>query len=260
MTTRAIRVASDEQSAAAAAAVAVAGVITSTTAARGRCAIALSGGSTPQGLYRVLASTYRTVIPWTDVHVFWGDERFVPAAHPDSNYGMARRTLLDHVSCPDGNIHQVPTNLRSPVDAAEAYAATLRAYFAGASPRFDLMLLGIGADGHTASLFPGAPALAIDHRTVAAITAPDGSERITLTLPVLLAARTTFIVATGVGKAEAIARALDSATRIADCPAAALRHSTGEVVWWLDRGAAEGLEGTEASTHGDHGGTEASDE
>jgi len=235
-----VRVFPDETALSRAVAAALKDVVTGAVARRGRCAVALSGGSTPRALYRELAAHYRATIAWAQVDVFWGDERFVPADDQQSNYGMAKAALLDHVPCPAANVHAIPTDLETPEAAANAYASTLRAYFGDGVPRFDLLLLGIGTDGHTASLFPHSPALAIDDRPVAATRAPDGSPRITLTMPVLLAAHTTFVLATGANKAPAIARALAPETPFADCPAAALRQSAGTVTWWLN---------TASSTH-----------
>jgi 6-phosphogluconolactonase len=236
-----VRVFADETAVSRAAAAALKDVVTGAVARRGRCAIALSGGSTPRALYRELAANHRSTIRWEHVDVFWGDERFVPPLDPQSNYGMAKAALLDHVPCRSANVHAIPTDLETPEAAADAYASILRAYFGDGMPRFDLLLLGIGADGHTASLFPHSPALEINDAPVAATRAPDnGGARITLTLPVLLAAHTTFVLATGANKAPAIARALAPETPIADCPAAALRQSAGTVTWWLD---------TASSTH-----------
>jgi 6-phosphogluconolactonase len=234
MTSPLLRVLSDDGTLSRTVAAAVAETITHAVVQRGRCAVALSGGSTPRALYRVLAADYKTSIPWPKVHIFWGDERFVPQTHPDSNCGMARRELLDHVPCPQANVHPMPTDLPSPAAAADAYAATLTAYLGAEPPRFDLILLGIGEDCHTASLFPRSPALAERHRFVAATEAPgDGRARITLTLPVLTAADTVFVLATGARKTDVVARALAPDTNPTDCPAAALRHASGRVVWWV---------------------------
>jgi 6-phosphogluconolactonase len=235
-----VRVFADETAVSRAAAAALKDVVTGAVARRGRCAIALSGGATPRALYRELAANHRSTIRWEHVDVFWGDERFVPPLDPQSNYRMAKAALLDHVPCRSANVHAIPTDLETPEAGADAYASVLRAYFGDGMPRFDLLLLGIGADGHTASLFPHSPALEINDAPVAATRAPDGSPRITLTMPVLLAAHTTFVLATGANKAPAIARALAPETPIADCPAAALRQSAGTVTWWLD---------TASSTH-----------
>jgi 6-phosphogluconolactonase len=252
-----VRVFADETALARAVAAAIRVVAPDAVARRGRCAVALSGGSTPRTLYRELAAHHRSTIPWAHVDVFWGDERFVPATDPQSNYRMAKAELLDHVPCPAANVHAISTDLETPEAAAGAYTSTLREYFGDGFPRFDLLLLGIGMDGHTASLFPRSPALEINDAPVTATRAPDNSPRITLTMPVLLAAHTTFVLAAGAGKASAMARALAPETPIADCPAAALRQSAGTVTWWIDRRAAGGLEGTEPSSHGVHGTAEA---
>jgi len=216
-------------------------------ARHGKCALALSGGSTPRALYRVLATEYRTRIPWAQVDVFWGDERFVAASDAQSNYGMAKAELLDHVPCPAGNVHPIPTDVASAAIAADSYAVTLRSYFGDRRPHFDLILLGIGEDCHTASLFPhsadlktrlsdSTPVVASD-RLVAATRSAQGGWRVTLTMPVLTAADTVFVMAAGARKAPAIARALAADTNPEDCPAAALRHATGRVIWWLDQAA-----------------------
>lgn len=241
---RHVRISQDEQTIARQAAAAAAVILAEAAARQGRCAIALSGGSTPLALYRALAVSHRTTIPWAKVHVFWGDERFVPAAHLDNNSRMAQTALLDLVSCPEENIHRIPTDSGTPEAAAARYAETLRTYFGADMPAFDLLLLGVGGDGHIASLFPHSSALDVTDRTVIATVHPENaSARVTLTMPVLLAARVTFVLATGAAKAPAIARALDPDTNIANCPAAGLRHSAGRVTWWLDRGAARELEG-----------------
>ena len=246
MTSNEVHVLADQTAVARAAGAAMSDVVAVAVRRRGRCSVALSGGSTPRALYRVLATEFQTAIPWAHVHLFWGDERFVSHTDRDSNYGMARTELLNHVPCPADHVHPIPTHLPAPSAAADAYEATLRGYFASGVPRFDLILLGIGADGHTASLFPQSPALAIEDRSVAATVAPDRSgSRITLTLPVLLAADTAFVLATGAPKAAAVARALAPGTVVADCPAAALRGARGAVLWWIDRAAAGELEGTE---------------
>ena len=209
---------------------------------RARCALALSGGSTPRALHRALAAEFRSLVPWQHVDVFWGDERFVPATSPDSNYGTARADLLDHVPIPAAHVHPIPTDAASPEDAAGAYAETLQGYFLHGRPRFDLMLLGIGEDCHTASLFPHSPA-AIDHdRLVVATQAPDTGWRVSLAPSVLTAADIVFVLATGVSKAAAIKHALSPDTDIDECPAAALRYREGPTVWWLDRDAASALD------------------
>lgn len=238
-----VRVLADADALAHAVATAIANVIAHAVERRRRCALALSGGSTPRTLYRVLAAEFRSVMPWQELDVFWGDERFVPATSPESNYGMAKAELLDRVPLPAGNVHPIPTHLTTSEAAADAYAQTLRAYFGAGLPRFDLMLLGIGEDCHTASLFPHSSALAESDRLVVATPAPDGNGwRVSLTTAVLIAAETVFVLATGAKKAPAIRRALAPGTDIAGCPAAALRHRTGTTIWWIDRAAASGIE------------------
>ena len=234
-----VRVLADGDALAHAVAAAVSQVIAHAIERRGRCALALSGGSTPRALFRVLTAEFRSIIRWPKLDVFWGDERFVPAISPESNYGMAKAELLDRVPLPAGNVHPIPTHLTTSEAAADAYGQTLRTYFGAGLPRFDLMLLGIGEDCHTASLFPHSPALAESDRFVVATPAPDGASwRVSLTTAVLTAAETVFVLATGVKKAPAIRRALAPGTDIADCPAAALRQRTGTTIWWIDRAAA----------------------
>jgi 6-phosphogluconolactonase len=237
-----VRVLPDEDALALSVASAMAESIGRAVAGRASCAIALSGGSTPRALYRLIASDYRDDIPWRHVHIFLADERFVPETDPRSNYGMAKATLLDHVPCPPDHIHPIPTHLATAPAAADAYDTELRAYFGGEWPRLDLILLGIGEDCHTASLFPGSPALAVRDRVVVATTrgnsTQDAVARITLTMPVLTAAETVFVLAAGTRKAAALARALAASTNRHECPASALRQSGGTIIWWADRAAA----------------------
>lgn len=212
-------------------------------ASAGRCSLVLSGGTTPVGLYRMLASRFRDVIPWANVHVFWSDERCVPHDAARSNYRMARDTLLDHVPCPATNIHLMPDCTADPVHAARAYEDTLKQYFAGATPTFDLTLLGLGADGHTASLFPEAPAAREQRRWVLPVTADaEPPSRLTLTLPILTASARTWFVVAGSNKATAVARVLNAAAESHTSPAAAFQHARGRVTWWLDRDAAAHLD------------------
>jgi 6-phosphogluconolactonase len=204
-----------------------------------RCALALSGGHTPRPLYALLASRFRDRIPWAQVHVFWGDERFVPATHPDSNYRMATATLLDHVPCPTENIHPMPTHAKSPEAAAQDYEQTLRNFSAGDWPHLDLNILGLGADGHTASVFPGSPALEEQVRWVAAVQAPaDPPTRLTLTLPALVRAGHIHVLVTGAAKAQALRDVLSGAADPRIHPAAGLLAASGELTWWVDRDAA----------------------
>ena len=203
---------------------------------RDRCALALAGGNTPRTLYGLLASEFRDRLPWTRIHIFWGDERYVPADSVDSNYRMARNTLLDHVPCPPVNIHRMPTGIAPPDAAAAAYAKTLRDYFGDDGPRFDLALLGLGADGHTASLFPESAALTERTRWVVATTAPVGPPvRLTLTLPVLNRAANLFVLVAGSDKADALRHVRSGTADPNIYPAAGLQPIDGQLQWWVAR-------------------------
>ncbi|WP_457653866.1 6-phosphogluconolactonase [Rhodocaloribacter sp.] len=213
-------------------------------ARRGRFSVALAGGHTPKPLYEALARDHRDAIPWDLVHVFWGDERFVPHDDPRSNFRMAREALLSRVPIPSDQIHPMPTEGLSPGEAARDYEKTLRRHFEGSWPRLDLALLGLGADGHTASLFPGAPALHERRRWVAEALAPDEPrQRLTLTFPVFNHAGHVHFIAGGAGKAEALRCALDPEARPERCPAAGIRPAHGNRVWWLDRAIVRSLPG-----------------
>ena len=210
-------------------------------AAPGAFRVALSGGSTPQALYALLASGgFRERFPWQRAEWFWGDERFVPHDHPESNYGAARRLMLDHVPAPAPSIHPVPCD-GTPHEAARRYERTLRrAYGAtlldSARPLFDVNLLGLGADGHTASLLPGDPALEERDRWVVAVTHGRPEPRISLTLPALESSRSVVFMVAGAEKAGALAAVRAGDVRL---PAARLRPR-GELVWFVDRAAADG--------------------
>jgi 6-phosphogluconolactonase len=217
-------------------------------AARGRFTLVLAGGSTPALLYHLLAAPECIArVDWPRVEVYFGDERCVPPDHEWSNYAMARRTLLDRVPIPPQNIYRMPGELSSG-EAAAAYAATIEAAFAGeerAAPRFELILLGMGDDGHTASLFPGMPVLQKRDAWVAGTPVPEYVRpqvaRVTLTLPVLNAAREVFFLVTGQAKAEPVRRVLRDAQHdsvSAALPAAQVRPRDGELIWLLDEPAA----------------------
>lgn len=203
-----------------------------------RFTLALSGGNTPRSLYHLLATDYRHRIDWYRVHLFWGDERYVPPDHPASNYRMVRETLIESLGIPSANVHAMPVEESSPERAAERYEGHLRAFF-GATPRFDLILLGMGADGHTASLFPGTPALAERKRWVAVGEAPTEPRiRLTLTLPALNTAKSVYFLVTGADKAEVVRSVL---LENAPLPAGLVKPEAGERIWWLDREAASRL-------------------
>lgn len=215
-------------------------IIDAAVRSTGRCSLVLSGGSTPRTLHSLLASRWREQIPWTQVHVFWGDERYVPVSDARSNYRMAKETLLDLVPCPAANIHPMPTDLPVSADAARAYEETLRQYFADRAPVFDLVVLGIGPEGHTASLFPGSPALAESTRWVVAVSTPaEPPVRLTLTFPVINRAANVFVLVTGTEKARALHQALSLTADPETCPAAGVHPASGRLIWWVDRDAAE---------------------
>jgi len=201
----------------------------------GKFAVSLSGGSTPRRLYELLAGAE---LPWERVHWFWGDERFVPPDHPDSNYRMAWEALLSRAPVPAANIHAIPAQGVSPDDAASQYEAALK-HFYGADtllperPLFDVMLLGIGEDGHTASLFPGHAALEEAHRWVVAVHGAKSQVRITLTYPALQSSRETAVLVTGAAKEDALQRARSGDPAI---PAGRLRP-VGGLHWFADRTA-----------------------
>jgi 6-phosphogluconolactonase len=220
-------------------------------AARGRFAIALSGGTTPEGLYALLAEPaepFRARVRWESTHVFFGDERHVPPDHPDSNYRMARATLLGKVPIPPENVHRMRAELDAPTAAREYEAELLRVLGAGPEgparglPRLDLVLLGLGADGHTASLFPGSEALAERARlAVAPWVEHLHSHRITLTLPALGAARAIAFMVSGTGKASRVADVLEGPG--ASLPAGRVRPLDGDLLWLVDAPAAALLRG-----------------
>lgn len=200
----------------------------------GQVAICLTGGSTPKRLYELLATdAWRGQIPWERVQWFMGDDRFVPPDHPDSNIGMAKRAFLDLCAAP-GTVHPMPTTLASPDVAARAYETTLRDVF-GARIAFDLVLMGIGPDGHTASLFPGDPAIQETERWVVGVPrAPVAPlvPRVTLTFAALAQCREMLFQIDGANKRAIVARTLHDET----LPAAQAR-SNERTVWLIDRAA-----------------------
>ena len=208
---------------------------------RGRFAIALSGGHTPGKMYSLWAQTeqYRNKTPWDRVHLFWSDERFVPADDPRSNYHMARETLISQVPIPAQNVHPMPTNLSSPEECARAYETELLKFFGSEPPAFDVQLLGIGDEGHTASLFPGSRELGEKVRWVAAVrVAAEPPQRITLTPVVLNQGRNTFFLVAGEGKRAILSAIRDElASKPSQYPAARI-HPAREPVWFLDQAAA----------------------
>jgi 6-phosphogluconolactonase len=207
-------------------------------AERGRFAVALAGGSTPKATYGVLARDHAEDVDWPNVHVFFGDERTVPPDHEDSNYRMAREALLDRV--PVGSIHRMRGELQ-PNEAAASYETDLRQFFEGEAV-LDLVMLGIGDDGHTASLFPETPALEVTDRLAVANPVPKlDTTRLTLTAPVLSAARAVNFLVAGEGKAEALREILEGDADPRRYPAKLVRPLGGPT-WLVDRTAAQSLQ------------------
>lgn len=205
---------------------------------RGRFSVALSGGNTPRGVYSMLAEEHKE-LPWDRVHIFFGDERHVPPEHPDSNFRMTSESLLTRVPIPDKNIHRIRAELDAN-SAAQDYAEQLRQFFPTANndwPRFDLVLLGLGDDGHTASLFPGTAALNDGSGTVAANWIEKlQSFRITLTFPVLNHAAEVIFLVSGENKAEILNDVLRPGAK--KYPSQWVQPENGRLLWLVDQDAA----------------------
>ena len=198
-----------------------------------RFAVCLSGGSTPKRVYELLATQERARLPWQRTHWFFGDERFVPPDHPESNYRMVRQAMFDVAPVPPANVHPMPTS-GTPSAAAERYASELQDFYGAAvldsrRPLFDVMLLGLGEDGHTASLFLGRPALAETNRWAVDTLSPKNEPRITLTYPVLASACSSVFLVAGAAKHDILSRVWASE----DLPAA---HIAG-ADWFIDSAA-----------------------
>jgi 6-phosphogluconolactonase len=199
------------------------------TTLRGTCALCLAGGATPRPVDEALAEQpLRDAIPWDRVRIFFGDERAVPPDHPDSNFRMVNEALLSRVGIPAGNVHRMEAEAKDLDRAADGYASLL-------PEALDVLVLGVGPDGHTASLFPGSPALRERTRRVVPARAPKPPERrLTITPPVIAAARRVLVLAAGRDKAEAVGRALKGGGKPDEVPARLARDG----VWFLDRAAA----------------------
>jgi 6-phosphogluconolactonase len=218
---------------------------TDAIAQRGRFTIALSGGSTPKNLYTLIAANASTSLPWDRMFFFWGDERHVPPDDPDSNYRMAKEALLSKVPIPPANVFPVPADMQDAAAAAEAYEQTVQKFFAlstGELPRFDLILLGMGPDGHTASLFPETAALRERSRLVVANWVDKlKTSRITFTLPVLNSARCVAFLVSGTDKAAVLHEVLEGDAPAEKYPAKLVQPSDGNLIWFLDRASASQL-------------------
>lgn len=208
---------------------------------RGSFHVALSGGSTPKRLYQLIAQSQDAdTLDWQRIHIYFGDERCVPPDHPDSNFGMASDALLSHVDCPSANVHRVAGEL-GPEQAAETYAKELQTYLPRddqEQTQFDLVLLGIGDDGHTASLFPGTPALDEKIKDTSAVYVEKfDSWRVTLTYPIINRSARIWVIATGESKADVIGEVLSSVPQPPRFPIQAIKPR-GELNWYLDTASA----------------------
>lgn len=248
--TRSLRIVVDARAVAETAASALVTRALDAIAARGRFNVALSGGSTPRLLFATLAARIGTGAPgatavaWDQVHVFWGDERAVPPEHPDSNYGVAHALLLSRLPIPEANVHRIQAEME-PSEAAAQYEETLRRHFGlqpAERPAFDLVFLGLGPDMHTASLFPGSPALDERERlAVAPWVEKLGAFRITLTPIVLNHARTVMFMVAGREKADPLKSVLETEPNPMLRPAQVIQPADGELVWLVDEAAAAAL-------------------
>jgi 6-phosphogluconolactonase len=212
-------------------------IATASIAARGRFAVALAGGNTPRRTYELLATRHRDAIDWARTDIVFGDERFVPADDSRSNERMARESLLDRVPVPQERVHAVPTTVATAAAAAAAYGETLKRV---APEGVDLVLLGVGPDGHTASLFPGSPAIAESDRFAVAVAAPTVVQpavpRVTTTLPFLNGARVAMFLIAGADKRPVIGEILAGAETARRYPAAMIA-SRERTIWMIDRSA-----------------------
>jgi len=210
----------------------------SATAKQDRFTIALSGGSTPKQLYQAFA---KADLPWSKIHVFWGDERYVRADHPDSNQLMARQAWLDKIDIPAGNIHPMDVTDADPAEDAKLHEAKLKEFFQleQGFPKFDLILLGMGDDGHTASLFPQTEALSVKDRLVT-VGNHDGEPRITFTVPLINQAACVIFLVAGANKQSALEHVFAPQGDETQYPSR-LVQPQGELLWLLDRSAAEEL-------------------
>jgi 6-phosphogluconolactonase len=216
---------------------------------RGRFLVALAGGRTPALAYRHLAADpWCDSVNWSRVEFFWGDERAVPADDPESNYGLARRALLRPLAIDERRVHRMRAEDPDLAAAAREYASALER-IAGAPPVLDLVLLGMGADGHVASLFPGSAALSENERAVVDVRVPaTGASRLTLTLPVILSARGVLVQVAGAEKADALRRVLQPGPDADTLPAGRLREAGERVVWLVDASAGSALDPARART------------
>ncbi len=219
----------------------IAELIVGTVSRKGHFSLALSGGGTPRTLHGLLGSVYRDKIPWESVYVYFGDERYVPHTDRQSNYLMAKETLLDLVPISPVNVHPIPTDLDVPSEAAAAYERELRRNFGEGDSSFDLILLGMGGEGHTASLFPGSPALDEIRRWVMSAEVPATPHtRVTLTYPIINRAFAVYFLVSGADKREALREVLGADADYHTYPAKGVAPFRGRLEWWVDSAALMG--------------------
>ena len=211
----------------------------------GRFTVALSGGSTPKAMFQILSEKpFVDSLPWRSIHFFWGDERCVPPDHTESNYRTANETLLSKVPVPRENIFRIPAEDEDHERAAAVYSETLQKFFAEEQPGFDLVFLGMGADGHTASLFPGTTALCAGGGVAAANYVDKlQSWRITLTADAINRARNIIFLVAGADKAPALKEVIQGPRNPKQYPSQLIKPSHGELLWMVDEAAAKLLQG-----------------
>ncbi|CAA9561470.1 MAG: 6-phosphogluconolactonase, eukaryotic type [uncultured Thermomicrobiales bacterium] len=240
-----VRVVPDGEALARAAAETFVRATAAAVADRGMAFVALSGGSTPKRMGELLASDeFRDRVPWEQIEVFWGDERWVALDDPQSNAGEAMRALLDKVPIPPSRVNPIPTEVSEPEVAGFMYATQLRTVFGETDgvPRFDLVLLGMGDDGHTASLFPGTAAIREQEALVVAHRVEKlEAVRLTLTPPVLNAGREVVFLVGGAAKAATLKAVLEGPEKVDELPSQAIRPTDGPLVWLVDEAAAAAL-------------------
>lgn len=221
-----------------AAAADVSSLIAEAVRRKGNCSVALSGGNTPRTLNHLLATRHRDEIPWDSVSIFFGDERYVPHSDKNSNYLMAKETLLDLVPIPEGNIHPIPTDLSGQDTAAAAYERVLRNFFQDVGSTFDLLVLGMGKEGHTASLFPHSKALDECRKWVMAVEATaNPARRISLTYPILNRSASIYFLVTGGDKSAALREVVNPESDYHIFPARGIEPVNGRLVFWVDSSA-----------------------
>ena len=208
----------------------------------GQYTMAISGGKTPELLYSLLASKFSERMGWNSIHLFWGDERFVPQDHPDSNFRMAYHAWISKVPIPRQNIHRIPTETETPEEAARSYEKTLKEFFNPPDnksiPAFDAILLGVGTDGHTASLFPGSRVLGEKSRWVVSVEAPPSvfpKKRITLTLPLINNSREVFFFAFGEEKKNVLRAIFEEPEKAKKVYPAAMVKARERLLWYVGK-------------------------